>query len=158
MIRPFQPADLDAVMSLWLEGNLDAHPFIPCAYWEGNLSAVRGLLPQAEVLVAVQSGQIQGFIGLDGDDIAGIFVARAARSAGVGSALLGEAKRRRSTLRLHVYRKTSARLRSICARTSARKAPAQTPQPARKSCAWRGSPKPYKTRLLTKTALLVITL
>ena len=110
MIRPFQPADLDAVMSLWLEGNLDAHPFIPCAYWEGNLSAVRALLPQAEVLVAVQSGQIQGFIGLDGDDIAGIFVARAARSAGVGSALLGEAKRRRSTLRLHVYRKNQRAL------------------------------------------------
>ena len=156
MIRPFQPADLDAVMSLWLEGNLDAHPFIPCAYWEGNLSAVRALLPQAEVLVAVQSGQIQGFIGLDGDDIAGIFVARAARSAGVGSALLGEAAGAPCGSTFTV--KTSARLRSICARASSRKALVPTPQPARKSCAWRGSPKPHKTRLLAKTALLVITL
>lgn len=28
IIRDFQPNDLDQVMKIWLEGNLNAHPFI----------------------------------------------------------------------------------------------------------------------------------
>ena len=32
MIRKFETQDLDAVMQIWLEGNLDAHPFILSAF------------------------------------------------------------------------------------------------------------------------------
>ena len=47
MIRTYQPADLDRLMQLWLQGNLQAHPFVPASYWEENAPDVRQQLPQA---------------------------------------------------------------------------------------------------------------
>ncbi len=32
MIRKYQKSDLDALMQIWLEGNLDAHDFIDPSY------------------------------------------------------------------------------------------------------------------------------
>lgn len=55
-IRPQRPADLPALLDLWLQGNLDAHPFIPAAYWEENRPAVAAALPEAEVLAAEEAG------------------------------------------------------------------------------------------------------
>ena len=89
MIRPFQPEDLDAVVRLWLDANSQAHSFIPRSYWEEQREAVRAALPRAEVYVHQdQAGQIDGFIGLVGQWIEGIFVSQDARSQGVGRLLL----------------------------------------------------------------------
>ena len=104
MIRAFQTGDLERVAEIWLEANAQAHNFIPRRYWEGQLEAVRNLLPQAELYVW-QEGAIQGFIGLDGEHIEGIFVWPAAQSRGIGKALLDRAKAAHSCLTLHVYRK-----------------------------------------------------
>ena len=40
MIRKFQKEDTGQVMRIWLNGNKDAHPFIPKEYWESNYSMV----------------------------------------------------------------------------------------------------------------------
>lgn len=77
-----QPQDTGRVQQLWLEGNLDAHAFVPGNYWCEKVSMVRELLLQAEVYVYEQNGEIQGFVGLQGDMIAGIFVDRLHRSGG----------------------------------------------------------------------------
>ena len=37
-IRAFQIADLEQVMQIWLDGNREAHPFIPDSYWEENFA------------------------------------------------------------------------------------------------------------------------
>lgn len=106
MIRPFQPEDLDAVVRLWLDANSQAHSFIPRSYWEEQREAVRAALPRAEVYVHQnQAGQIDGFIGLVGQWIEGIFVSQDARSQGVGRLLLDCAKERKAALRLHAYQK-----------------------------------------------------
>lgn len=104
MIRPYQPSDLDALMEIWLSSNLEAHGFIPAAYWQENAPAVRGMLPQSELLVCDNGGGPLGFLGLQDREILGIFVRCTARSQGVGHALIEAAKARRSELRLHVYR------------------------------------------------------
>lgn len=105
MIRALAPSDLDAVMQIWLSGNEQAHPFVPASYWRGVADAVRRELPHAEVLVHEGAdGEPDGFIGLTGSYVAGLFVSRDARSRGIGSALLAEAKRRHRPLSLHVYR------------------------------------------------------
>ena len=54
--------------------------------------------------------QIDGFIGLMGNHIEGIFVAKAARSKGVGKALLEYAKSRKPRLTLSVYQKNELAL------------------------------------------------
>ena len=51
MIRKFETQDLDAVMQIWLHGNLDAHPFIPASFWTDHFETVRDMLPQGELYV-----------------------------------------------------------------------------------------------------------
>ena len=66
MIRKFETQDLDAVMQIWLHGNLDAHPFIPASFWTDHFETVRDMIPQAELYVHENETprQIDGFIGL----------------------------------------------------------------------------------------------
>ena len=73
-VRPFAPADLERVMEIWLAANLQAHGFVPAEYWTGNAPQVRQQLPQAELYVYETGGVVQGFAGLQGDYLAGIFV------------------------------------------------------------------------------------
>ena len=112
MIRKFENLDLDAVMQIWLHGNLDAHAFIPASFWEAHFEMVRDMLPQAELYVHEDAGtrQIDSFIGLTENHIEGIFVAKAARSKGIGKALLDYAKSRRPRLDLSVYQKNERAL------------------------------------------------
>lgn len=100
-----QPSDLAQVLEIWLAANLQAHGFVPAAYWQGNLPAVRQMLPQAEVYVYVEENRrhIQGFVGLEADYIAGIFVEAGARSQGIGKKLLDFLKSGRNRLTLRVY-------------------------------------------------------
>ncbi|MFQ7287698.1 MAG: N-acetyltransferase [Lacrimispora saccharolytica] len=105
MIRMFDARDLDQVMELWLNGNIEAHDFIPRNYWESNAPMVREQLLQAEIYVYETDGKILGFVGLQGDYLAGIFVDRHARSMGIGGQLIHYVQKIRRTLTLNVYRK-----------------------------------------------------
>lgn len=105
MIRPFTNNDLDAVMALWLASNTDAHHFIESSYWERQFPIVRGQIPKATVYVDSYQHKILGFIGLTGDVIAGLFVAKDSRSNGIGTQLLNTAKSSFQKLSLQVYQK-----------------------------------------------------
>ena len=100
MIRKFETQDLDA------------HAFISASFWTEHFEMVRDLLPQAELYVYEDAGtrQIDGFIGLTENHIEGIFVAKAARSKGIGKALLEYAKSRKPCLTLSVYQKNQRAL------------------------------------------------
>ena len=112
MIRKFETQDLGAIMQIWLHGNLNAHAFIPASFWTDHFETVRDMLPQAELYVHENEAprQIDGFIGLTENHIEGIFVAKAARSKGIGKALLDYAKSRRPRLDLSVYQKNERAL------------------------------------------------
>ena len=99
-------------MQIWLHGNLDAHAFIAASFWTEHFEMVHDLLPQAELYVHENenTGQIDGFIGLTENHIEGIFVAKAARSKGIGKALLDYAKSRKPRLTLSVYQKNERAL------------------------------------------------
>lgn len=105
MVREFQTGDLERAAEIWLAANLQAHGFIPRAYWEEQLETVRDLLPQAELYVWQDGGAIQGFIGLNGDHIEGLFVRPPHQGRGIGKALLGRARDAHGRLTLNVYRK-----------------------------------------------------
>lgn len=107
MIRAFRDNDLDNVMQIWLDTNIRAHTFIPQKYWKDNFEAVRKMMPKAELYVYGNddNNQIDGFIGLMEDYIAGVFVREAAQSKGIGKKLLGYVKKIKPTLRLSVYEK-----------------------------------------------------
>ena len=105
MIRKFQKTDTEQIMEIWLDGNIDAHPFIPKEYWLSNFETVCEQLLQAEVYVFENDGNIQGFIGIQENHIAGIFVKQSFRSTGIGKHLLDYAKATHSVLTLNVYQK-----------------------------------------------------
>ena len=88
MIRKYQKSDLDALMQIWLEGNLDAHDFINPSYWHDNYELVKKELPNAQLYVDEEEGEIAGFVGMQGDYIAGIFVKRDHRGRGIGGKLI----------------------------------------------------------------------
>ena len=113
MIRKLQKTDIDTVARIWLDGNRQAHGFIPAGYWEDNLIHVKEMLLQTEVYVYEEesSRAILGFAGLEKEYIAGIFVQSDARSRGIGRMLLNYVKDRKKKLTLNVYRKNERAVR-----------------------------------------------
>lgn len=113
MIRPYQNSDWNQIMEIWLQTNIQAHRFIPEAYWRGHYDLVGELLPKAELYVYENSSskQIEGFIGLDGQQIEGIFVTADSQSQGIGKQLLDFVKQSRPALTLQVYQKNKRAIR-----------------------------------------------
>lgn len=105
MIRKFRNEDLEQIMQLWLQSNIQAHGFIEKTYWKSHYSEVRKMMPEAEIYVFDCEDGILGFLGLQEDYIAGIFVGENNRGRGIGKHLLQCAKQNRDSLSLHVYLK-----------------------------------------------------
>ena len=102
-VRPAGPRDLARVLDIWYEANCQAHSFIPAAYWLEKRPLVAGLLPEAQLLVWEEAGQVAGFLGLQGDYLAGIFVQPGQQGRGIGRQLLQRAMELRDRLTLDVY-------------------------------------------------------
>ncbi len=107
MIRTFRENDLIIVMQIWLEVNINAYNFIPKEYWTANYEMVKEILPKAEIYVYEDNitNQIDGFIGLIDNYIAGLFVKEAAQSKGIGKQLLDYVKSIKPDMSLSVYQK-----------------------------------------------------
>ena len=107
MIREFQRDDINKVADIWLNTNIKTHSFIPAQYWKGNFELVKERLLQAEVYVYEDDQEIQGFIGMNGEYIEGVFVSDEYQSQGIGARLLNYIKNNRDKLSLSVYQKNS---------------------------------------------------
>ena len=105
MIRKLRKTYLDEVAYIWLHTNKKAHDFIAETYWDEHFEMVKGMLGDAEIYVFEEQGQIKGFVGLDGEYIAGIFVREKEQSLGIGKQLLDFAKSLKGQLKLNVYQK-----------------------------------------------------
>lgn len=111
MIRKFEQNDIDHVMQIWKNANRSAHDFIPEEYWKNNYEAVKSALPSAEIYVYVHRDRIAGFIGTNEKHIEGIFVDRADRNRGIGTALLNQVMNEKADLTLNVYKKNANAIR-----------------------------------------------
>ena len=111
MIRTFREEDAEAVVRLWLEASIEAHDFIPCAFWESAAEDMRTVyLPMSdEIVLHVDdaTGEIDAFLAFVGDFLAALFVAPAAQGRGLGSRLLRIAGRMHPELSLTVYKENS---------------------------------------------------
>lgn len=107
MIREFAQNDLDAVMTIWLKSNVEAHWFIAKEYWENNFDAVKEMITGAEIYVYEdeKTHHISGFAGLTDSYLAGIFVDENSRSKGIGKMLLDRIKQIKPDITLNVYQK-----------------------------------------------------
>jgi ribosomal protein S18 acetylase RimI-like enzyme len=105
MIRKFNVEELENVMSIWLNTNIEAHDFIKKSYWQENFDIVKEMLPDATIFIYEDNNEIQGFIGLINNYIAGIFIRSNCQSKGAGKALLDYVKEDHAELSLQVYKK-----------------------------------------------------
>ncbi|WP_107850590.1 N-acetyltransferase [Oceanimonas marisflavi] len=104
MIRQARPEDTDAILDVWLLASLQAHDFVPAAYWWRQQEQMRArYLPSAEVWVCEREGEIQGFVALAEDYLAALFVRPDCQQKGIGKALMATAKRLRRQLSLKVF-------------------------------------------------------
>lgn len=105
MIRKFETEDTKRVMQIWLEANIETHNFISGDYWLSHYQSVQKQLLQADIYVYEQGDEIQGFVGMTDDYLAGIFVDKKYRSAGIGKSLLDCVRKNYPAFSLNVYRK-----------------------------------------------------
>lgn len=104
MIRNFQMEDINQVMKIWLDSNIDAHNFIKQEYWISNAPDVKKQLMNAEIYVYEQESKIVGFVGMQDNYLAGIFVDKDIRSNGIGKQILKYIKGIRQEFILRVYK------------------------------------------------------
>lgn len=104
MIRKFQMEDINQVMKIWLDSNIDAHNFIKQEYWISNAPDVKKQLMNAEIYVYEQESKIVGFVGMQDNYLAGIFVDKDIRSKGIGKQILKYIKGIRQEFTLRVYK------------------------------------------------------
>ncbi|WP_080145757.1 GNAT family N-acetyltransferase [Marinilactibacillus piezotolerans] len=100
--------ELDEILSIWLESNIEAHPFISLFYWEEQYNAVNEAIEEAELYVYYEKDNVTAFLGLVEGYIAGLFVKRENRAQGIGRQLLNTVKQENSLLTLAVYKKNQA--------------------------------------------------
>jgi len=93
-IRGASDADIGAVMQIWLEANIAAHPFLDALYWHDRYDDVRRTVKAAQTVVYENGGKIQGFISLSAEtEILALCVKPGAQHTGVGIRLIEHAKR-----------------------------------------------------------------
>lgn len=105
-IREMHQNEVSKLADLWLSTSLKAHDFIPAEYWiENRTLMAEKYLPNAEVYVADNEGNILGFVALVDNHIASIFVDNEKQGKGIGSSLLNYVKKLSTELTLNVYQK-----------------------------------------------------
>ncbi|RUR39189.1 N-acetyltransferase [Vreelandella populi] len=109
MIRACQTSDIEPVLSIWLAASIQVHDFIEPGFWESKLDDMRHLyLPASDTRVMEVSGRVVGFYSLYENTLAAIFVQPRLHGQGLGTALLDDAKNRRSNLQLTVYARNAS--------------------------------------------------
>ncbi len=108
MIRPFCEDDTEAVIRLWLEASIEAHDFIPEAFWRAAVEDMRALyLPMSDEIVLHiddETGEPDAFLAFAGDFLAALFVAPGSQGRGLGSRMFRIARRMHPGLSLSVYK------------------------------------------------------
>jgi len=104
MIRKYREADIEHILDIWLSASIKAHSFAGSEYWQSKVSEMRDVyIPASETFVYEADDQIAGFYCLYGSTLAAVFVSPSLQGQGIGSALIDDAKSRRSCLQLSVY-------------------------------------------------------
>jgi len=105
-VREADDNDIGAVMQIWLQANIEAHPFIDALDWHRRYDAARSEIKQGQTIVYDNRGQIQGFMSLSAEaEIIALCVTPAAQHTGIGLRLMEYAKKTFACLTVKCYKK-----------------------------------------------------
>ncbi|WBF66924.1 GNAT family N-acetyltransferase [Desulfovibrio subterraneus] len=102
-IRNYRTEDGEAVLDIWLKASRAGHPFFSEEELLRQYDLVKNhYLPVAEMWV-YDSGTVQGFIGMLGTTIGGLFVLPQASGKGIGARLIRHVADMRGPLTVEVF-------------------------------------------------------
>lgn len=105
IIRKYQSADTDALVSVWQEANALAHGFLPAEFVAQVAIDMRNIyLPKAETWVLVEAGHPIGFIALLGNEIGGLFLKPSSHGKGLGRKIVDHALDLKGPLKVDVFK------------------------------------------------------
>ncbi|WP_298868654.1 GNAT family N-acetyltransferase, partial [uncultured Gimesia sp.] len=108
IIRKYQAADLDDLMSAWESASRLAHPFLKEDFLDQERHNIPNLyLPNAETWVVEEAGQVIGFIALMGNEVGAIFVKPDFHGTGAGKALMDKAQELHGDLEVEVFKENT---------------------------------------------------
>jgi putative acetyltransferase len=104
-IRPYENADLAAVLSSWEAATRLAHPFMSNEFIAQEKANVAELyIPNTDTWVAEIDGSVEGFVALIGNEVGAIFLQPRQHGKGVGRALMDKAKELHGSLEVQVFK------------------------------------------------------
>jgi len=105
-IHKIEDKDVPEVVNLWYEASIRAHDFISSDYWQkGKDAMTEKYLPNSETYLAIERGEIIGFVSMKEDYLAALFIKADMQRNGIGKQLLNYIKNKRETIQLGVYKK-----------------------------------------------------
>lgn len=94
-VRPIEEGEVGAVIALWHETKIVAYPYLPLeqsrTIEEDTWFFSERILPKSSIWLAVQDGEIAGFLALQGSYIDRLYVHPSRQEQGAGSALMAKA-------------------------------------------------------------------
>lgn len=104
VIRKYQLEDCDEILSVWAAATALAHPFLSQNFLAQERQEIQNVhLPKAETWVWEANGHVAGFISLLGKEVGAIFVDPRFQRAGIGRALMDQARALRGELEVEVF-------------------------------------------------------
>jgi putative acetyltransferase len=104
VIRPYEPADEDDLIRVWLASTIPGQPFLPEAHWRAMEPEIREeLLPVAETWIVEDDGELVAFMSLLGNLIGGLFTHPRHQGNGHGRALVEHARGRFDPVLVEVF-------------------------------------------------------
>jgi putative acetyltransferase len=108
VIRELTGDDVERVGAIWLSASLQAHDFVPAAFWRSDHAVMVGeILPKARGFLHQSGPKVDGFITVRNGTVFCLFVDPPDQGRGIGGKLLEHAKARNASLRLTVYQQNA---------------------------------------------------
>ena len=108
MIRELSSGDIERIGEIWLNASLQAHDFVPPAFWRADHAVMVGqILPKARGFLHHTGSKAHGFITVENGTVCCLFVDPPDQGRGIGGELLEHVKGQNATLRLRVYQQNA---------------------------------------------------
>lgn len=104
MIRKYKTSDLERVYSIWLQASSIAHPFLEASFVEKIKVAMKDIyIPNSKTWVHEEENVVQGFVGMMGNEIGGLFISPDHQAKGIGTSLVNHVRDLYPNLEVEVF-------------------------------------------------------